>query len=368
MLHARMALTPSYLTQASVYFAGLRTRAVRHHHGRTIEIACRSQIRSYSIASKDSDTTLRRSWLYVPASSSRMLEKSLTTTSDVIIYDLEDSVPPDAKTAARERLEKFLTSTSDLHDTQRVAVRLNSIDTLFFQDDIAAALKLPAITTLILPKIHSVQDLHYVSRKISEIRHTMGSSTKQPLNLVASIESARSLFNIGGIASWKSEHGHLLGGKLSSLLFAAEDYCADTRIIRTASRRELLFTRSQVAITARAFGLQAIDMVCINYRDPDYLREECQDGRELGYTGKQAIHPAQVDIIQSTYVPTVKEIARAAKIVHFMRKAHANERGAIGLPLEGGGEEMIDAPMIKQAENTIRAAKSAGLDIPQIDG
>ncbi|TCD64529.1 hypothetical protein EIP91_003996 [Steccherinum ochraceum] len=316
--------------------------------------------------------SLRRSYLYVPASSGRMLEKSLSTPSDVIIYDLEDSVPPspEHKNNARNRLTDFLLSksTSELPEARRVAVRLNSIHTPFFQEDIIAALRLPIITTFVLPKIHSPQDLHYVSRKIYEHRQftTSQSVTNAPIRFVASIESARSLFNIGAIAGWQSEHGPLLGGRLSALLFAAEDYCADTSIIRTPSRRELLYTRSQVSVTARAFGLEAIDMVCINYRDPAYLKEECQDGRELGYTGKQAIHPAQVDVIQSTFVPTAKEILRAARIVHHMNHAHANEKGAIGLPLEGGGEEMIDAPMIKQAENTIRAAKAAGLHIPEI--
>jgi len=296
-----------------------------------------------------------------------MLEKSLTTASDIIIYDLEDSVPPspEHKNNARSRLIDFLStrSVSDLPDAQRVAVRFNSLDTPFFHDDIAAALRLPIVTTFVLPKIHSPIDLHYVSRKMYE--HTqLNGGPAAPIQLVASIESARALLNVRGIASWQSEHGHGSGGKLTALLFAAEDYCADSSIMRTPSRRELLYTRSQISITARAFGLQAIDMVCINYRDSDYLKAECQDGRELGYTGKQAIHPAQVDIIQSTFVPTAQEIARAARIVHQMKQAHANERGAIGLALEGGGQEMIDAPMIKQAENTIRIAKAAGLDIP----
>ncbi|KAK7014094.1 hypothetical protein VNI00_019416 [Paramarasmius palmivorus] len=249
-----------------------------------------------------------------------MLEKSNTSNSDVIIYDLEDSVAPGSKHDARDRLKAFL------------------------------KLSLPQVQTVVLPKIHSAQDLHYANRVI-----------QRDVRIVASIESAKAMWNLGEIAGWKSEGG-AEGGVLSGLLFAAEDYCADTSIIRTKTRQELLYTRSQIAIAAKAFGVEAIDMVCIHYKDLEYLKDECQDGRRLGFTGKQAIHPNQVDTIQSTFVPTPQEITRAAKILHQMKTAHASEKGAIGL--DG---EMIDAPMIKQAEGVVRIAKAAGLEIPTFD-
>jgi citrate lyase subunit beta-like protein len=114
----------------------------------------------------------------------------------------------------------------------------------------------------------------------------------------------------------------------------------------------------------------------VNYKDLDYLRDECEDGRRLGFSGKQAIHPSQVDTIQSTFVPTSSgmfqcdvalhselilprlEISRAAKIVHEMKTAYASQRGAFGLELEGGGKEMIDAPMLKQVSALWFAAYS----------
>ncbi|KAL0947105.1 hypothetical protein HGRIS_013243 [Hohenbuehelia grisea] len=300
--------------------------------------------------------SLSRSYLYVPSASERMLEKSLKTPSDVIVYDLEDSVPPGQadKLNARSRLKAFL-QRPDIPEPTRIAVRVNDLTTPFFGDDIAEIVTNPAVRSLVLPKVHSAQDLHHVSRQIHIVtRHV----DRPPISLIPSIESARALWNIGEIASWKSEYAEG-GGTLSALLFAAEDYCADTSIIRSRSRQELLYTRSQIVIAARAFGLSAIDMVCINYQDNEYLEQECRDGRELGFSGKQAIHPNQVPIIQSIYVPTSKEIFRAAKILHQMDVAHSSQKGAIGL--EG---EMIDAPMIKQAEKTITLAKAAGLEIP----
>ncbi|TFK91931.1 citrate lyase beta subunit [Polyporus arcularius HHB13444] len=314
---------------------------------------------------------LGRSYLYVPSTAERMLEKSLTTPSDVIIYDLEDSVPPSPadKASARARLAHFLsTRAGSLLAPERIAMRLNSNATPFFAEDILQAMRLPCVRTLVLPKVHSAQDLHHVSEEIylAYRAHKFRSPDDPPVQLVASIESAKAMYNLGEIASWQSSWGAATGGKLVALLFAAEDYCADTGIIRTTSRQELLYTRSHIVVTAKAFGLGAIDMVCVNYKDPEYLRDECADGRRLGFTGKQAIHPIQVDTIQSTFVPTSKEILRAAKILEQMKKAHLSNRGAAGLELEGGGMEMIDAPMIKQAENVVRIARAAGLSIPDV--
>ncbi|PIL22589.1 hypothetical protein GSI_15278 [Ganoderma sinense ZZ0214-1] len=314
---------------------------------------------------------LGRSYLYVPATAEKMLEKSLTTSSDVIIYDLEDSVPPSPadKHGARSRLAHFLSTRSgSLPSPDRIAIRLNSNATEFFAEDIIQALRLPWIRTFVLPKIHSAQDLHHVSEEIhiAYRAHKVRNPNGPPIQLVASIESAKAMYNLGEIASWQSLWGPAQGGKLSALLFAAEDYCADTGIIRTTTRQELLYTRSHIVVTAKAFGLGAIDMVCVNYKDLEYLRDECEDGRRLGFTGKQAIHPNQVDVIQSTFVPSDKEILRAARILKQMEKAHLANRGAAGLELEGGGMEMIDAPMIKQAERIVKIATAAGLTIPDL--
>ncbi|KAF7797029.1 hypothetical protein EIP86_008221 [Pleurotus ostreatoroseus] len=296
----------------------------------------------------------------------RMLAKSLSTPSDVIIYDLEDSVPPSVrdKDSARSRLGDFLRvryrrhiGTDELPSPDKIAVRVNSIGTPFFNEDLLQALQADAVRTLILPKIHSAQDLNVVSRQIySHLQSTSASVSHQrakPLQLVASIESAAALYHIGEIAGWQSEFGPLLGGKLTALLVnVVQAYTYSTK-------------------------------VCVNYKDLDYLKDECSDGRRLGFTGKacieeawqfnsthsfllqQAIHPSQVEIIQNTFVPSEKgnlifsrpsllsltyrsEILRAARILHQMELAHKEQRGAAGLATEDGGKEMIDAPMIKQ--------------------
>ncbi|OAX34553.1 Phosphoenolpyruvate/pyruvate domain-containing protein, partial [Rhizopogon vinicolor AM-OR11-026] len=181
--------------------------------------------------------------------------------------------PYDRETA-RQRLSTFLSRTpqSKLPHHNRIAGRLNDINTPFFEHDISEVLKSAFVRTLVLPKIHSVRDLHHVSQAIRTSR--AGSSTLFPIRIVASAENARSAWNLGEIASWTSEHVPDAGGTLGALLFAAEDYCADTSVIRTPSRLELLYVRPQITIAAKAFGLDAIDVVCVNYKDFDYLKDE----------------------------------------------------------------------------------------------
>ncbi|KAF8513747.1 Pyruvate/Phosphoenolpyruvate kinase-like domain-containing protein [Gautieria morchelliformis] len=320
----------------------------------------------YSTAVAEESSRLQRAYLYVPSSSTRMLEKSVASNADTLIYDLEDSVAPAQKESSRTSLVRFLGGGSDtpkLPPSERLSVRVNAIDTPFFQEDIAAVLKVPIIQTLVLPKIHSTEDLDKMSQIISQCFSSR--STKTPIRVVASIESARSLWSLGDIATWRSREGV---ATVFALLFAAEDFCADTSIIRTSSREELLYPRSKIALATKAFQLQAIDMVCVNYKDKEILRQECEEGRRLGFNGKQAIHPDQVEIIQGTFVPTAKEIERAARILHQMQISHASSKGAIGLDLGDGkgGREMIDAPLIKQAIQTIRLAKAAGLEVPTV--
>ncbi|KAK0464550.1 citrate lyase beta subunit [Desarmillaria tabescens] len=302
--------------------------------------------------------SLRRSYLYVPSSSSRMLEKSFTVNSDMIIYDLEDSVSPKDKITARKRLQSFLNDETLLAPS-RIAVRINDRTTPFFAEDLAVITRLPAVTSIVLPKVHSVEYLTHVASIISENRSTV--SQIPPLRLVASIESAEAVMNASTIAAWKPSVENAQGSILGALLFAAEDYCADTSIIRTRSRQELLYTRSHIVNAARANKLEAIDMVCVNYKDQDYFKGGVSRRKENGIYWK-ASHPSLASRHDSGNLRSycIRDTSRG-KDSHNMQIAHDSQKGAIGL--EG---EMIDAPMIKQAEKVIQVAKAAGLDIPDV--
>lgn len=290
-----------------------------------------------------------------------MLQKSLATGSDVIVYDLEDSVAPSAtdKANARANLKKFLREADIGPHSPQIAVRVNDVSTPFFEEDIKEILSNIKVGAVVLAKTHSADDLDIISAALRDA--PLSDARALPVEIIPSLESAKAMWNLRDIASWKSKHEPRVGGELGALMFACEDYCADTSIIRTPSRRELLYTRSHIVIAAKAFGLDAIDMVCIQYKDEGYLKDECIDGRQLGFTAKQAIHPSQIPIIHASYGPTPEEILRAAKILKGMQEAHASEKGAIGI--DG---EMIDAPMLKQAERIITIARASGLHVPSV--
>lgn len=211
------------------------------------------------------------------------------------------------------------------------------------------------MSAIALPKTNSPDHIAWLVSRINELappeKRTGGAS---PVRIVGMIESAEAMVNIDAIAA--SGRGHL-----DSLLFAAEDYCADVGITRTPSLLELLYHRSRLVVAAKAFGLQAIDLVCVNFKQPDVLARECEDGHRLGFTGKQAIHPNQVDEIQRAYAPSDAAVRKAARVKFSFELNDSAGKGAYAL--DGA---MIDAPVYKQALKVLALATAAGLPIPEI--
>ncbi|KAG2010128.1 hypothetical protein CC2G_012971 [Coprinopsis cinerea AmutBmut pab1-1] len=167
---------------------------------------------------------LRRSYIYVPSSNGRMLAKSLDIGSDVVIYDLEDSVSPlpADKENARAKLKAFLSEAdpSPLTGSQ-IAVRVNDISTPFFQDDIKEILSNIKVKAVVLPKIHCAEDLDILSDALQQA--PLAEARGVPVEIIPSLESARGMWNLRDIASWKSKHEPRLGGELRALMFACED-------------------------------------------------------------------------------------------------------------------------------------------------
>ncbi|KAK4701765.1 citrate lyase subunit beta-like protein, partial [Phenoliferia sp. Uapishka_3] len=286
-----------------------------------------------------------------------MLEKSLGSNADSLAYDLEDSVAYAQKPRARSQVAAFLNG--DRVAKGERAVRINAVGTGFEQDDLEAVtknLKLACrhISAIMLPKTESADHVDWVVSMIKKHAEPHRQKGADPMRIVALIENSTAMMNLKEIA--QSGKGHL-----DALVFAAEDYCADLGITRSTSRRELLYPRSAILTTARAFGLQALDLVCVNYKEPVVLREECHDGHTLGYDGKQAIHPSQVDIIQRAFSPSEKAVHRAARVIYAYSISEKEGKGAFAL--DGA---MIDAPVLKQAERVIAKARAGGLMIPDV--
>ncbi|GAA5822491.1 hypothetical protein JCM11251_006356 [Rhodosporidiobolus azoricus] len=236
----------------------------------------------------------------------------------------------------------------------RKYVRINSSKLGF--DDLEAVLKSPSLDGLVLPKVHTASDLAAVDSFISQYGLE---GHRDKLKIVASIESPLGLLNMREICG--------VTRRLGTLLFAAEDYCASSSILRTPSLLELTYARQSLVAHARAFGLNAIDLVCVHYKGDEaleVLRRESRQGREWGFGGKQCIHPGQVREVQKAFAPSEEEIDRARRIFAQYAQAKGSGAGAYGLEEKGGGGTvMIDAPMLLQAEGILAQARSAGLSV-----
>ncbi|KAI0468663.1 Pyruvate/Phosphoenolpyruvate kinase-like domain-containing protein [Xylaria cf. heliscus] len=314
----------------------------------------------------NSSAILRRALLYVPASSPRMLSKSLSLTSDNVTYDLEDSVTPAAKPAARTALRAHLDGLGSRRPStiRELAVRINAVSTPFALDDLAALAAQPQIDAVVVPKVNSASDLTFVTdalRHLAPERHSSPSPssppTPGPIKLIALIESARAITDLPSICA--------ASPYLSGLIFAAEDFALDMSLTRTPSLSEFLYARSAIATAARAASLPStIDLVCTSYKGEEglaRLEEECRGGRAMGFNGKQCIHPSQVETVHRLFAPSEKEVEWAVRITIADEKAASAGRGA--WTLDGA---MIDAPVVGKAKAIVAKAESCEMDVERL--
>ncbi|KAK4659795.1 hypothetical protein QC762_113620 [Podospora pseudocomata] len=301
-------------------------------------------------------STLRRALLYVPSSSQKFLSKSLLLphTTDNITYDLEDSVTPSLKPTARTNLLSHLSALpKPPPNIGELAVRINAISTPYALTDLTTLAPLPSSTlsTIVIPKVNSPSDLTFVI----DILRQVSPQNEPQKKVIALIESAKAVMDLKQIC----EAGK---GSLDGLIFAAEDFALDLSLTRTPSLREFLYARSAIATAARASELSStIDLVCTSYKGEEgkaRLEEECRDGKEVGFNGKQCIHPSQVEIAQRMFAPDEKEVEWAVRVVIADEKAQAAGRGAWTLD-----DKMIDAPVVGKAHSVVTKAEKCGIDV-----
>ncbi|KAI8967402.1 Pyruvate/Phosphoenolpyruvate kinase-like domain-containing protein [Mycotypha africana] len=285
----------------------------------------------------------------VPGSDEKKIYKSISLGADCIVYDLEDSVLSNQKGVARNMVIDALEASE--HGKAEKAVRINSVGSGYELDDLNVILHSKRLQAIVIPKVQSAKDIQFVSRMIDSVAV---SSQQQRIKLIASVESALGMMNIREIAT--------ADPRLDALIFAAEDYCADLGLTRTKTRNEMLFARQLLVNAAVAYGLQAIDLVCVDYKDKEALLAECIEGRSFGFEGKQAVHPDQIEIIQKTFLPDAADIERAARILNGA-KTYAQKRVG-SFSLDGS---VIDRPVIKWAEKIVARASAGGIAIPQVD-
>jgi citrate lyase subunit beta/citryl-CoA lyase len=283
---------------------------------------------------------LRRSRLYLPGNDPKYLINAALHQSDAIILDLEDSVHPDEKDAARLLVRNALRAV-DFRPCERM-VRINKFP--LGMEDLEEII--PESPDLILiPKTESARHVLDVSEKIAAVKADFGIT--RPIWLMPIIESALGVEKAFEIATANEE--------VVALTIGLEDYAADLGVAKTIHGAESLFARQRVINAARAAGIQAIDSVFGDINDMETLRAWALNSRAIGFEGMGCIHPLQIEVVHQAFAPTATEIEDAHKIVDAYRKAQAQGIGVVSL-----GSKMIDAPVLQRALKIVAQAELLG--------
>lgn len=288
----------------------------------------------------------RRSILFTPGDRPEMMRKSPTAGADVIVFDLEDAVAPGQKADARETVRTVLADPAFDPDCE-VCVRVNATESAVAADleallqDVDGDVRLDSV---MLPKVDSPGDVRGLVDELA--------SYDVSLPVFALIESAAGVLAAPEIAAVQAT---------DALVFGAEDLSADLGATRTDEGTEVLYARERIVLAAAAHECGAIDTLVTDFGDEAQLREDTAFSVQLGYDGKLAIHPAQVDPINAAFTPSADDLEWAQKVLEAKRTADAEGRGVF--EVDG---EMIDAPLIAQAER-IRSRAVAAETWPESD-
>jgi len=292
---------------------------------------------------EDKRKRLRRTMLFLPGNNPGILQNAALFGADCVILDLEDSVSPSEKLAARNLVRHALESV-EFGDVEKV-VRVNATTTPFFRQDLEMIRARP--DAIMLPKVNSAQDIIDFDNLASSIEEEEGIQNGST-GLVPIIETAQGVLNVWEIARASS--------RIVALNFGAEDFSASVGCQRTKEGDEIFHARNATVLAAAAIGADAIDTVFIDVDDEKGLIEDTQLAKKLGMTGKAVIHPRQLDPIHLVFAPTAKEIEHAKRVVAALREAKEKGSGVASLD-----RRMIDAPVAARAKRVLELAVAMNL-------
>ena len=290
----------------------------------------------------------RRALLYMPGDDLRKIQKAAGLDVDCVCMDMEDGVALNCKSEARQTIAQAL-RTLDFGRSERLA-RINSVGSGLEREDLETVL--PAHPDgIVIPKLEFAEQIQWVSQVIAEYEKDAGwqSPAQSPagIPLLVVVETARGITNLKEICS--------ASPRLEAVIFGAEDFAGDIGATRTPQAWEVFYARSAVVTYAAAYGLQAIDMVQIDFKDMGKLYQEALEGAHLAYAGKQVIHPDQVEPVQRAFTPSDEAIANALRLQQAFDQHQSIGKGAFAL--DG---KMIDAPIVRAAERVLALARAAG--------
>lgn len=254
----------------------------------------------------------RRSALYLPGNKNRALEKARTLPADVLIFDLEDAVGPDAKAESRTTVCEAVVSGS--YQPREVVVRINGLDTDWHADDLAAVASTNADGVLV-PKIETGQQV----QDLVDTLRALGAPNS--LQLWVMVETPRAFLRIEEIAS--------ASDRLAALVVGTNDLVNELHGLHVPGRAPVMPALSLAVLGARAGGKAVLDGVFNDITDDDGFAAEARQGREMGFDGKTLIHPSQIAPANDTYGPSEQELAHAREVVSAYEEARAAGRSVI---------------------------------------
>ena len=291
---------------------------------------------------------LHRSELAVPGSSPKMFEKAITSNADVVFLDLEDAVSPQDKIPSRQNIIKAIKEMNWKEKGKTISIRINSLDTHYMYRDVIEIVEEVGekIDTILIPKAGSASDVYMVDCLLTQIEDNK--KFKNKIGIECLIETALGMSNIKEIA--KSSK------RLEALHFGVADYAASLKA-RTVIIGGLNpdypgdqwhHGLSQLVMTCRAYGLRAIDGPFGDFNDKEAYIASAKRAAAIGFDGKWAIHPSQIDLANEVFSPPEKEVNKAIRILEELEKAANEGKGAA--QLDG---RMIDAASARMAENVV---------------
>ena len=268
-----------------------------------------------------------RSVLFVPGTSRERFPKAFVSGADAVVLDLEDGVDAARKAEAREMVGEWL-ATAPAEGASRL-VRVNGAASDFIDDDLDWLGSIAGLFDgLVLPKVETPEEIAGIARRVDFAF------------IVPLLETARGILHARDIVT--------AGPEIPAVLFGAEDLTAELGIPRTVDGDELIVARGHVVLAAASIGADPIDAVFVDIANLDLLRKDARRARAMGFTGKMAIHPDQVPVINETFSPAAEEIASARRIVEAAEAAY--EAGEAAFRLDG---RMVDAPVVARARRVL---------------
>ena len=289
---------------------------------------------------------MRRSMLFLPGNTPNMIINGDALGADCIILDLEDAVSPDEKDSARLLVRSAMKNMG--FRGVEITVRINSIDTEYWRDDLEAIIPLNP-DFIMPPKSGCAEDIKKIDAYITGIEEKCGMD-KGGVKLIPLIETALGVENAFNIATASK--------RVAALFLGGEDLTADLRCKRTKSGNEINYARTRLVCAARAAGIDVYDTPFTDVNDDEGIIADAEYAKSLGFSGKAAIAPRHVRAINEVFSPSLKDIRYAQDVFEAIRLGKEQGKGAVSLR-----GKMIDKPIVERARQTLEAAKQLGLEV-----